>query len=103
MNNNKTTLKAAVRKLSDSYSVEEDSLVSVLGEEAKKAINAEILNEVARPMLLDEGWTSVTVSYWHDVPANWIAKNISGDYKCFGHYWYFEKESDATMFALKWA
>lgn len=99
---NKTTLKSPVRKLYDSYSAKEDLPVSVIGKKALKAINAEKLNEVNGPMLLDEGWTPVTVSYWCHIPSSWIAKNVSGDYKCFGHYWYFEKASDATLFLLVW-
>lgn len=100
---NKTTLEVPVRKLFDSWTLADDSLVSVLGEEPGAALAAEILNDIARPGLLDQGWTPVTVSYRSDVPSDWIAKNISGDYKCFRHYWYFEKESDATLFLLRWS
>ena len=48
-------------------------------------------------------WTMITVRNWDEVDTNWCLENLEGEYMCLGYYWYFEREEDATIFALRWA
>ena len=48
-------------------------------------------------------WTMITVRNWDEVDTDWCLKYLEGEYLCLGYYWYFEREEDVTMFALRWA
>ena len=48
-------------------------------------------------------WTMITVRNWDEVDTDWCLKYLEGEYLCLGYYWYFEKEEDVIMFALRWA
>ena len=48
-------------------------------------------------------WTMITVRNWDEVGTDWCLENLEGEYMCLGYYWYFEREEDVTMFALRWA
>jgi len=50
-----------------------------------------------------DSWTMITVRNWDEVDTDWCIKYLEGEYLCLGYYWYFEKEEDVTMFALRWA
>jgi hypothetical protein len=65
-------------------------------------IDREIVNEIRRQMLIQQGWHDVFITNWRQIPDGWCEKYIKGQYQCFGHFWYFEKLSDATFFTLKW-
>lgn len=102
----KVVVESKTRKLSANYTIEYPQEVKhVIGEELEKAINDELMNQIAGPTLMEKGWTCVMVKNWEIIPQEWLDANLSGkhSYNCFGYYWYFEHKSDATMFALKWA
>ena len=48
-------------------------------------------------------WISIIVRNWKEVDTNWCLENLVGEYRCLGNYWYFEKEEDVIMFALRWS
>lgn len=48
-------------------------------------------------------WTMITVRNWDEVDTDWCLKYLEGEYLCLGYYWYFEREEDVTIFALRWA
>lgn len=101
----KTIINSKTHKLSDAYTVDYTQDVEhVIGDEIEKAINDEVMNQIAGPALLEQGWTLVIVKDWQRIPQEWIDANLSRNcnYNCFGYYWYFELESDATLFALNW-
>jgi predicted alternative tryptophan synthase beta-subunit len=101
----KTKVGSSTRKLSANYTVDlTEEVEHILGEELQKSIDDEIMNTIVGPTLIEKGWTQLTVRNWQDIPQEWLDENLSGkhSYTCFGYYWYFEKESDATMFSLKW-
>jgi hypothetical protein len=94
-------MQVLIEKLSDDQWIPKDSSMMIMDVEGK-SLAAELMNDIAGPLLLDESWTPVTVKYWH-IDSDWITENISGEYKCFGYYWYFENPEDATVFALRWS
>ena len=47
-------------------------------------------------------WTMITVRNWDEVDTDWCLKYLEGEYLCMGYYWYFEKEEDVIIFALRW-
>lgn len=72
-------------------------------DELEKAINDEVINEVAGPTLIDDGWIYINVPNSSiDEAAEWINENATGKFHCWGGHFYFNKQSDATMFILKW-
>jgi len=48
-------------------------------------------------------WTMITVRNWDEVDKDWCLKYLEGEYLCLGYYWYFEREEDVIMFALRWS
>ena len=78
--------------------------LSDAADEIQKAIDMEILHEVSKPLMIDKGWHCVTLkqTHWKDIPLPWVDENIHHPYNCLGFYWYFESQSDATAFALRW-
>ena len=48
-------------------------------------------------------WTMITVRNWDEVDTDWCLTYLEGEYLCLGYYWYFEREEDVIMFALRWA
>jgi len=48
-------------------------------------------------------WTMITVRNWDEVDTDWCLKYLEGEYLCLGYYWYFEREEDVIMFALRWS
>ena len=48
-------------------------------------------------------WIMITVRNWDEVDTDWCLKYLEGEYLCLGYYWYFEREEDVIMFALRWA
>ena len=48
-------------------------------------------------------WISIIVRNWKEVDTDWCLENLVGEYLCMGYYWYFEKEEDVIMFALRWS
>jgi hypothetical protein len=101
----KEKVGSSTRKLSANYTVDlTEEVEHILGDELQKAIDDEIMNTIVGPNLIQEGWTQLTVRDWQTIPQEWIDENIKDrhSYTCFGYYWYFKNEKDATMFALKW-
>lgn len=99
----KTCTGPVTKKLSADYTVEySDEIQSVIGEELAAAIDSEIAYELAVAFLNDQGWYSVALESWLEIDSNWLTDNIVGNYRCFGHYWCFELESDAVNFVLRW-
>ncbi len=49
----------------------------------------------------DNSWHMVTVQSWYNIPKEWI-RQIKGEYRCHGHYWYFKDQNDAILFQLTW-
>lgn len=52
-------------------------------------------------------WHVVILNTWKEfqgVSDEWLRDNIKDkhSYTCFGYYWYFKNQDDATMFALTW-
>jgi hypothetical protein len=80
----------------------ENNIMSELGKVLADEIDREVLGEIHGKMLEKVGWHCVTVKDWKCIPKEWTAKHIKGDYKCYGHYWYFKELKDATFFTLKW-
>lgn len=99
----KTQLDVPAHKLSAGYTVEEAEFESFFGEELRRAIDAEVANEIASQMLSEQGWHKVTVESWDRITDDWVITNIQGQYRCFGHYWYFEQAKDAALFLLRWS
>jgi predicted alternative tryptophan synthase beta-subunit len=101
----KVKVGSSTRKLSANYTVDlTEEVEHIIGDELQKAIDEEILNTIVGPTLVEEGWTQVMLKQYINVPQEWLDENLSGrhSFKCFGYYWYFENEKDATMFSLKW-
>ena len=103
----KVKVGSSTRKLSADYTVDlTEEVEHIIGDELQKAIDDEILNTIVGPTLIEEGWTQVVVKNcnWANIPQEWLDENLSGrhSFKCFGYYWYFENEKDATIFSLKW-
>lgn len=53
------------------------------------------------------GWTKVVLDSMtvekSDAIDRWISTQLNGDFKTMGLVWLFEKQKDATFFALRWA
>lgn len=106
MNVTKTKLAAPTRRLSNKYKMgASETLQHILGEELRREIEMEMIHELARLKMGDKDWHCVVLRDrdWKDVTQEWIDENIHHPYNCFGYYWYFENQAEATMFALKWA
>lgn len=98
----KTVLNSMARHLSEVWTMEESQeYESIFSEELQKEINKEILHQIFKSS--HEDWYCVVIKDWEKIASNWCQNHLTGDYKCFGNYWYFELESDATLFALTWA
>lgn len=105
ININKVVVGTSTRKLSADYTFESSQDVEhIIGDELEKAINDEVMNQIAGPSLIEKGWTQVVVKNWEIIPQEWLDENLSGkhSYNCFGYYWYFENKADATIFSLRW-
>lgn len=53
--------------------------------------------------ILDD-WHLVMINNYrenYDKLVKWIP-NIKGQFRCLGHYWYFEDKDDAILFKLTW-
>lgn len=102
----KTKMNSTVRKLSVRYITEvEQELEHILAAEVKKELDREIMHAINKPLLLKQGWKCIMMrnESWEAVSSDWIKENIIGRYSCYGYYWYFEQESDASIFALRWS
>ena len=102
----KTKLAAPTRRLSKKYKMDaSEKLQHILGEEIRREMDMEIMHEIAKAKMAGKDWHCVALNNtdWQDVSPDWVKENIHHPHKCFGYYWYFEDESEATMFALKWA
>lgn len=102
----KTKLAAPTRRLSSKYKTDAtETLLHILGDELRREIDMEMLHELAKEKMGDTDWHCVMLrnSDWKDIPDEWVKENIHHPYNCFGYYWYFENQAEATMFALKWA
>jgi predicted RNA binding protein YcfA (HicA-like mRNA interferase family) len=80
----------------------ENDIMSKISKEIADEIDREVLNTLMGKMLENDGWHRVTVIQWTCISDEWCLKYINGDYKCYGHYWYFKESKDATFFTLKW-
>lgn len=50
-----------------------------------------------------EGWPQLLVPIGsRSISDEWLRDNMQRTYLCFGYYWYFECEEDATIFKLRW-
>jgi hypothetical protein len=101
----KVKVESKTRALSAKYTVEQsEEIEHILGDELQKEIDNEVMNSILGPTLRERGWYPIVLkdTYWADIPKEWIAGNIQYKYSCFGSYWYFENQADATAFALKW-
>lgn len=74
-------------------------LEEILKKEYQKTLDAEIVHQLLTYL---KDWHQVVVPTWEHVPQDWLDTNINHPYRCFGYYWYFENERDATMFILRW-
>lgn len=103
MKKEKTVVEAKSRTLNATYTYEEiqDLTVDMSGELAK-ILQQEIDNEIMSSLMDSQGWHKVTVERGDIISQEWCNRSIKGNYHCFGHYWYFENESDAHFFILKW-
>lgn len=79
---------------------DEDVISGLLAKHLGEMIDRELMHELFKPSLQD--WHQVVLERQQHVSNDWLNSNITGQYKCFGHYWYFEKDSDAMLFILKW-
>lgn len=100
----KSKLGQPSRALSKDYTVEySDEIESMLSKELGKAIQAELANQIAGSFLREQGWYTIMLdASWSDVDPDWLDDNVVGTYRCFGHYWYFDLETDAIAFGLRW-
>lgn len=46
------------------------------------------------------GWYYTQV--YKSIPSEWMKEHLSGDWCNYGPVYYFEKESDLTLFTLTW-
>lgn len=79
-----------------------------LEEELARVLQEEIDREVLFGLLEECGWTRIELpSKWFPVSGielhEWRQKNLTGKWKAHENTWLFEKEKDATIFALRWA
>lgn len=79
------------------------SAFDILTEEIQKEINFEILLNLRIAEKRDLGWKLVKLEHDEDSTLDWLKENAQGAWDHIGRYHFFELESDATMFALKWA
>jgi len=49
-----------------------------------------------------DNWTCIVVRNWQEVESSWCLENLEGQWVSMGNYWYFEREEDITIFALRW-
>lgn len=66
----------------------------------QRAINEELVHEIAKSTLLDAGYRYFYVMA--DVPESWFKDNVKGEYRSFGFHYYFLNDSDAATFMLHW-
>lgn len=110
MNIIKTKLNAPEKRLSNNFTLTVDDIETVskaseeLGKALQEAIDQEVLHEIFKATVDRNKWHIVCVQYgtYQLVTKEWIEENIQGKYHCFGNYWYFEEQCDATAFALRW-
>ena len=106
----KTKLDTAKILLSGNYTIDVQDIedltnVSVeLGKALQEAIDQEVMHEVFQAANNVNDWHKVTVQFgtYHLISNEWLADNLRGDFHCFGNYWYFKEQRDATAFALRW-
>jgi hypothetical protein len=56
-----------------------------------------------QPTLDLNSWTMIIVGNWNEVDTDWCLENLEGQFICMGNYWFFERQEDITMFALRWS
>lgn len=83
----------------DSLTDLNNEIIEMLAKELQKQID----EEVARKLLVSSGWYEAVIPKHHDVTDEWCKQYIKGDYRCFGHYWYFTLEKDFEFFVLRWS
>lgn len=106
----KTKLDPAKTLLSGNYSIDVQDIEDLtkvsaeLGKALQEAIDQEALHDVFLTTTDINDWYKVNVMHgtYHLVTNEWLADNLKGDFHCFGNYWYFKDQSDATAFALRW-
>lgn len=94
----KRAMKADPGDLAEEYAIE-----------AAKMLQEEIDWKVLCDLLIETGWTKVSVNWIrinsskaHTI-SQWCKKNLFGHYKGRGDTWLFEYEKDAILFTLKWS
>ena len=103
----KKTINSKTRKLSSNYTMEvSQDIESYFDDEVEKLITEEINNEIMHEIFKGQhnDWHCVMLhSLIQDgLSDDWCKQHLKDEYRCYGHYWYFKLESDATMFALTW-
>ena len=87
--------------LNDNYAMFEE-----VNEILARTIREEIDWEIMRNLLLECGWSLVTISKngknIGDV-RTWCEENLKGHYKSRYGEWVFEKQEDASWFLLRWS
>lgn len=83
----------------------QDEIMNSMGEELRKAIDAEVVAEIQLVMLLEDGWVEPTFKYDNKNPdiGAWVHTHTQGEYKNLNGKWIFKNGADATAFTLKWA
>lgn len=85
----------------------EDEIVSELSQMIIDSISDEVLESVTGEDLIQQGWTQVSRNapwyepdpyLWH----RWFDNNIHGKYRAFNRAIYFQDETDAVMYKLRW-
>lgn len=78
--------------------------------ELSKTLREEIDWEVMIDLLTEMGWSRIEINWPERMRENdahqikeWCRANLHGHYKGRGQTWLFEKQTDATMFALRWS
>lgn len=79
--------------------------------EAAKMLQEEIDWKVLCDLLIETGWTKVSIKWIYTsinsskahIISQWCKNNLIGHYKGRGDTWLFEHEKDAILFTLKWS
>ena len=81
-----------------------DELIKQIELFKKHAIKKEVRYD---KIYLAPGWHGVKMRENEKPEKKWLSENIKGDYRIFGNVqagltFVFKKQSDATLFALRW-
>ena len=94
----------------DALNSTDEAYDKLIEKELAKTLQEEIDWEVMIDIMTEIGWTKIEMKWPHQMSARdahevkeWCRANLKGNYQGRQRIWLFEKEKDASMFALRWS